>query len=198
MNTNYLLSEETFRLLEAQDWEEVVFKVQVAISKVLGIDLDSDVLPQGTQAHDLVYDAILSIYTGARHWDHQEEPNISVFIFNSVVRSNFSHLLESAGTRRMSRLDEKESSSDEELSTISSQEPTYSVEECIAFDDITAKVKQALGADKMAKEVFDLRLDGCTDSTVAYLLTLTIGQVRAANRRIKQLGNVLFPKKIKS
>lgn len=201
MDTYNSLSEETLRVLEAQNWEEVLIKLHVAIVKAFGADLDADILPGGMQAHDLAGDAILSLYSGARHWDYIREPNVSKFLFNSIVRSNFSHLLEAPSTKLVLRIRSKNSplkhQSDEEAVSPLMLRLSYSIEEHVSTNDIIAKVKAALHADKIARDVFDLRLDGCTDKLVAYFLNLTVGQVRAANRRILQVGKKLFPNYIK-
>jgi DNA-directed RNA polymerase specialized sigma24 family protein len=200
MDTYNSLSKETLRVLEAQNWEEVSTKLHVAIVKSFGIDLNDDVLPGGIQAHDLASDAILSLYSGARHWDYVREPNVAKFLFNSIVRSNFNHLLEAPSTKLVSRVRSKNSSeheADEEVVSSPILTHSYSIEEQAFANDIIAKVKAALHADKTARDVFDLRLDGCTDKLVAYFLNLTVGQVRAANRRILQVGKRLFPNHIR-
>ena len=69
-----------------------------------------------------------------------------------------------------------------------------SFEDEFYVQDLVDKVMSSLSGDKIAQEVFKLKLLGCKDQEMSQRLEKSVAEIRAASKRIARVGKKLLPK----
>jgi len=194
------LNPSTLELLSRQDWGKVLLELEAAIIQILRVHGGPDSLPRGLEPRDIAISAIGSLYTGDRTWDYEKYPNVGKFLYFSIVRSQLSHLFSSKDYKLISRLGEISAEQDDYSNESSAQVEQGQSKELLSFEeeflvqDLVDKIISGLGADKTAKEVFQLKMLGCKDLEMSQRLEISVGDVRAASKRIARVGKRLLPK----
>lgn len=185
-----LPSSDVLRRLEEANWDQIYPElVLYAQFRLEAISWSGGHPPGGTQAEDLVHEAIESLYTGRRTWNVAKHPNLEV-VLKGIIKSLVSHQAEARDNQTRQALSEDPGVDGWGHDALSNNP---SPEECLAFKERIAQIESLLEDDEEAGMVFLYLQDGAKPKEIAEELGKPVTKIYAITKRIRRKLQDLLP-----
>ncbi len=176
-------SSDVLRRLEEANWDQILPKLVVyAQFRLKAISWPGGHPPGGTQAEDLVQEAIKLLYIGQRTWDVAKYPNLEA-VLKGIIKSLVSHQTEGRDNQTRQALSE-DAGIDGWGHDALSNNP--SPEECLAFEERIAQIESLLEDDEEAGMVFLYLQDGAKPKKIAEELGKSVTKIYVIIKRIRR------------
>jgi hypothetical protein len=195
-----MIDSATLNKLNEQPWEDLFISLNDytdILLKRYGVRFPNIRLPKGYDAQMVVDEAIESIYSGRRTWNHKEKPDFKLFITTQVIRSVVWNLFASKEHELVKELvltDEDGEDSDMnplELQVADSPSILENIYEREFLDQVLQLVQQHDKSDEQLEvRILEGRLIGKKNNVIAQELNIPINVVEAAMKRLRK---VLLP-----
>ena len=178
-----LPSSDVLRRLNEADWDQIYPElVLYAKFRLEPISWLGGHPPGGTQAEDLVQEAIESLFIGRRTWDVAKHPNL-VGVLKGIIKSLVSHQTKAKDNQTRQALSE-DAGVDGWGHDALSNNP--SPEESLVFKEQIAQMESQLEDDEEAGLVFLYLLENAKSQKIAEELGMPVTKVYVITRRVRR------------
>ena len=174
---------DVLRRLDEANWDQIYPELVLYAQFKLGaISWPGGHPSGGTQAEDLVQEAIESLYIGQRTWDVAKHPNLEV-VLKGIIKSLVSHQTKAKDNQTRQALSEDAGVDDWGHDALSNNP---SPEESLVFEEHMAEIEILLENDEEAGLVFLYLLENAKSQKIAEELGMPVTKVYVITRRVRR------------